>query len=140
MTATFFGHKDTPKSIEPVLRSTIIELIEKQNVTEFYVGNQGNFDTMVHRQLRELSLIYPINYSVVLAYLPNKNDNTENTIYPEGLESVPRRFAISHRNKWMIKQADTVVTYVKHSFGGAYQFKASAVNQGKKVIELSSIQ
>ena len=137
MTVTFFGHKDTPKSIEPVLRSTIIELIEKHNVTVFYVGNQGNFDIMVHRQLRELSLIYPINYSVVLAYLPNKNNGTENTIYPEGLESVPRRFAISHRNKWMINQSDIVVTYVARSFGGAWQFKLTAEKKRKIIIELN---
>ena len=137
MTATFFGHKDTPKSIEPVLRSTIIELIEKQNVTEFYVGNQGNFDIMVHRQLRELSLIYPINYSVVWAYLPNKNNGSENTIYPEGLESVPKRFAISHRNKWMINQSDIVVTYFARSFGGAWQFKLAADKKRKIIIELN---
>lgn len=137
MTATFFGHKDTPKSIEPVLHSTIIELIEKRNVTDFYVGNQGNFDTMVHRQLRELSLIYPINYSVVLAYLPNKNENSENTIYPEGLESVPKRFAISHRNKWMINQSDIVVTYVARSFGGAWQFKLTSEKKRKIIIELN---
>ena len=137
MTAIFFGHKDTPKSIEPVLRSTIIELIEKQNVTEFYVGNQGNFDIMVHRQLRELSLIYPINYSVVLAYMPNKNNGSENTIYPEGLESVPKRFAISHRNKWMINQSDIVVTYVARSFGGAWQFKLTADKKRKIIIELN---
>ena len=140
MTATFFGHKDTPKEIEPTLRSTLIDLIENKNVTAFYVGNNGNFDTMVRRQLEDLSRIYPITYSVVLAYLPtekNKYDNLTNTIYPEGLETVPKRFAISWRNKWMIQQSDIVVTYVTRDFGGAAQFKVLAERQCKIVIELS---
>ena len=140
MVCTFFGHKDTPKEIEPTLRSTLIDLIENKNVNVFYVGNNGNFDTMVRRQLEDLSQTYPITYSVVLAYLPtekNKYDNLTNTIYPEGLETVPKRFAISRRNKWMIQQSDIVVTYVTHSFGGAAQFKGMAEIQGKTVIEVA---
>ena len=140
MTVTFFGHKDTPKEIEPTLRATLIDLIENKNVTVFYVGNNGNFDTMVRRQLEDLSHTYPITYSVVLAYLPTKKseyDDYTNTILPEGIETVPKRFAISYRNKWMVEQADIVVTYVTHSFGGAAQFKELAERQGKTVIELS---
>ena len=140
MTVTFFGHKDTPKEIEPTLRTTLVSLIENHDTTEFYVGNNGSFDTMVRRQLEDLSLTYPITYSVVLAYLPTKKseyDDFTNTILPEGIETVPKRFAISWRNKWMIQQADIVVTYVTHSFGGAAQFKALAVRQGKLVIDLS---
>ena len=140
MTVTFFGHKDTPKNIEPTLRTTLVDLIENHGATEFYVGNNGNFDTMLRRQLEALSQTYHITHSVVLAYLPgNKNeyDDYTNTILPEGIETVPKRFAISYRNKWMIEQADVVVTYVTHSFGGAAQFKAMAERQGKTVIELS---
>ena len=140
MVCTFFGHKDTPKEIEPTLRSTLIDLIENKNVTVFYVGNNGNFDTMVRHQLEDLSHIYPITYSVVLAYLPtekNKYDDLTHTIYPEGLETVPKRFAISWRNKWMIQQSDIVVTYVTHNFGGAWHFKALAERKNKTLIELS---
>lgn len=136
MVCTFFGHKDTPKEIEPTLRSTLIDLIENKNVNVFYVGNNGKFDTMVRHQLEDLSQTYPITYSVVLAYLPtekNKYDNLTNTIYPEGLETVPKRFAISRRNKWMIQQSDIVVTYVNHNFGGAAQFQTIA-NKKKKIL------
>ena len=140
MVCTFFGHKDTPKEIEPTLRSTLINLIENKNVTVFYVGNNGNFDAMVRRQLEDLSHTYPITYNVVLAYLPAKKseyDDYTNTILPEGIETVPKRFAISWRNRWMIQQSDVVVTYVTHGFGGAAKFKEMAKRQGKTVIELS---
>ena len=140
MTVTFFGHKDTPIEIEPTLRSTLVDLIENHVATEFYVGNNGNFDTMVRRQLENLSQTYPITYNVVLAYLPVKKseyDDFTNTLLPEDIETVPKRFAISYRNKWMVEQSDIVVTYVTHSFSGAAQFKAMAERQGKTVIELS---
>ena len=140
MVCTFFGHKDTPKEIEPTLRSTLIDLIENKNVNIFYVGNHGNFDAMVRRQLEDLSNTYPITYNVVLAYLPAKKseyDDYTNTILPDGIETVPKRFAISWRNKWMVQQADVVVTYVTRNFGGAAQFKEMAKRQGKTVIELS---
>ena len=140
MTVTFFGHKDTPKEIEPTLRTTLVDLIENHGATEFYVGNNGNFDTLVRRQLENLSQTYPITYNVVLAYLPTKKseyDDYTNTILPEGIETVPKRFAISYRNKWMVEQSDVVVTYVTHSFGGAWQFKVLAEKQGKMIIELS---
>ena len=140
MTVTFFGHKDTPKNTEPTLRTTLVDLIENHDATEFYVGNNGNFDTMVHRQLENLSQTYPITYNIVLAYIPTKKseyDELANTILPEGIETVPKRFAISYRNKWMIRQSDVVVTYVTHTYGGAAQFKEMAERQGKTVIELS---
>ena len=140
MVCTFFGHKDTPKEIEPTLRSTLIDLITNKNVNVFYVGNNGSFDAMVRCQLEDLSLTYPITYNVVLAYLPTKKSEYEdytNTILPEGIETAPKRFAISYRNKWMVEQADIVITYVTHGFGGATQFKALAERQGKTVIELS---
>ena len=138
MTVTFFGHKDTPKEIEPTLRATLVDLIENHGATEFYVGNNGNFDTMVRRQLEDLSKTYPIKYYVVLAYRPGKNDTPdEHSILPDGIETVPRRFAINYRNKWMLNKSDIVVTYVTHNFGGAAQFKEMAEKQGKTVIELS---
>ena len=140
MTVTFFGHKDTPKNIEPTLRTTLVDLIENHSATEFYVGNNGNFDTMVRRQLENLSQTYPITSNIVLAYIPTKKseyDSFTNTLLPEGIETVPKRFAISYRNKWMLKRADVVVTYVTHNFGGAAQFKALAERQGKTIIELS---
>ena len=140
MTVTFFGHRDAPKEIEPTLRTTLINLIEQENAREFYVGNNGNFDAMVRRQLEDLSKAYEINFTVVLAYLPEdrrEHDNLVNTIYPEGIESVPKRFAISWRNKWMLRQADTVITYTTHPSSGAYEFEQLALKQGKRVVKLS---
>ena len=137
MVCAFFGHKDTPKEIEPTLRSTLIDLIENKNATVFYVGNHGNFDAMVRHQLEDLSKIYPIKYYVVLAYMPSKNDvPDEHSILPEGIETVPRRFAINYRNKWMLTKSDIVVTYVNRPIGGAWEFKQMAEKLRKNIVRL----
>ena len=138
MTCTFFGHRDTPKEIEPALQLTLIDLIENKNATVFYVGNHGSFDAMVRRQLEDLSKTYPIKYYVVFAYMPSKNDNPdEHSILPEGIETVPRRFAINYRNKWMLNKSDIVVTYVTRNFGGAWEFQQMAEKQEKNLISIS---
>ena len=125
--------------IKPILREVLLKLIEWQGVTRFYVGNQGNFDGMARCLLAELEHSYGIGYEVVLAYMPKKEDgvfDAGHTILPEGIESVPQRFAIEYRNKWMIEHSDIVITYVTHSFGGAAKFKQLALRKKKTVIEL----
>ena len=136
-TVTFFGHRDTPKEIEPALRLTLIDLIENKNAIVFYVGNHGNFDAIVRRQLEDLSKTYPIKYYVVLAYMPGKNNPPdEHSILPEGIETVPRRFAINYRNKWMLNKSNIIVTYVTRPIGGAWEFKQIAEKQRKFIIKV----
>ncbi len=142
MTCTFFGHRSAPSSIEGIIRATIERLILDKGVTRFYVGNNGNFDSMVYRQLKRLNAEHPhIRYYVVLAYMPTAKDELDiidytETIYPEGLETVPPRFAISKRNEWMVENADIVVTYVKYSTGGAARAKMIAERKEKIVVEI----
>lgn len=140
MICTFFGHRDTPPEIKPLLREVLLDLIQHQGVKQFYVGNQGNFDAMALRLLKEFEKPYSITYDVVLAYLPKKTEpffEAYYTILPEGIETVPPRFAIEYRNKWMIEHSDIVVTYVTRNFGGAAKFKKLAEKRNKTMIELS---
>ena len=136
---TFFGHRDCPDSIRPKLRSVLIDLIENQQVDTFYVGRQGSFDTLVYAALRELAAEYPhIRYAVVLERLSGKvTDDFTETLFPEAMENVPPRFAIDRRNNWMLQQADFVVVYVTHTWGGAAKFAKKAEKQGKTVINLA---
>ena len=65
-------------------------------------------------------------------------DDYSDTMLPEGIEAVPRRFAITWRNKWMLRQAEYVVTYVTHSWGGAAQFAEMAEKKEKIVLSLAN--
>ena len=143
MVCAFFGHRDAPQEISGKLKKVLSELIENEQADTFYVGSQGDFDFIVRRTLEELKIIYPhIECIVALAYMPDEKtvcvgDNFPDTVYPEGLEYTPRRFAIDKRNRWMIKQADTVIAYVKYSFGGAARYKELAERQGKRIINIA---
>lgn len=127
------------------LRSTLIYLIKNKNVDLFYVGNQGNFDYMVKKNLKLLKTHYPyINYAVVLAYMPGKKLKTDytdysDTIFPSGLEKTPAKYAILKRNNWMINKSDFVITYVKYAIGGAVKFKKLAEKKGKIVLNIADL-
>lgn len=142
---TFFGHRIINKDIKDLLTRQIDNLIAEHGVNVFYVGNNGQFDHLVAAVLLELKSRNPqISYSIVLAYLPerekeyNQLSYTE-TIYPEGLEYTPPRFAISKRNQWMVQQSDYVIAYVEHSIGGAAQFTEYARKKHKTVINLADL-
>ncbi len=142
MVCTFFGHRGAAEEVYPLLQEEISNLITKENVNKFYVGNQGNFDHMVFRALKEIKKEHPfISFSVVLAYMPKEKEESgqreyDNSEYPEILAGVPRRFAIDKRNRWMIEKSDFVITHVKHSIGGAAKFKEIAEQKKKTVINI----
>ena len=143
MTCAFFGHKESPASIKPLLEKEIRRLIENEGYDEFLVGNQGQFDAMVYSTLKRLQTEYPsIRFNVVLAYMPGEKKeyttlNYINTIYPEGLETVPRRFAILRRNKWIVENSNAVICYVNHTWGGAYQAVTLAERKKLTIINLA---
>ena len=117
MIVTFCGHSQISQSeeVEKWLYAITQNLIE-QGATTFYLGGYGDFDSLVASVLRAQKKRYPqIELILVLAYL-NTGRNTsgyDSTVYPP-LETVPRRFAISHRNRWMVESANVVVAYVLH--------------------------
>ncbi len=141
-TCVFFGHRYCTENIKEELEKQIIELIEKHSVTLFYVGNNGNFDSIVCSTLKKLSKQYPkIRFYVVLAYHPNKIIDyieTVEIILPDGLERRYGKYAIVKRNRWMVEQADYVICYVVCSAGGAAQFVELAARKGKKIINIAN--
>jgi len=138
--ACFFGHRDVTHDIRAKLQFIIEQLITEEQINSFYVGHQGQFDSMVYSVLKELKAKYPqIRYTVVLAYMPDEHTKEvygENTLYPDGLETVPRRFAISKRNDWMIQHSDYAVCYVHKITGGSAKFREKAEKKGLKVIDV----
>lgn len=136
MICTFFGHRNAPKEIKPILKQALIDLIENKNVDKFYVGNHGQFDYMVKEALKELKQIYQIKYYVVLAYMPQLEDiDYSDTIFLDELNKVPYKYRIVERNKWMIRNSDYVICYVRR-IGNCREFKELAEKQNKIIISL----
>ena len=139
MVCAFFGHRDAPETIRDRLEETTERLI-MEGVDCFFVGNQGHFDAMALGILRKMRMKYVhINYQVVLAYYPvgaSGEYQYYETIFPEGQELAHPRYAVYRRNRWMIGQADVVVAYVVHEWGGAAAAVSAAEKKGRKIIRL----
>ncbi len=136
---TFFGHRDCSYAIKEKLKKEIRNLIKNESVKKFYFGNQGNFDIIVLNVIKELKEEYPdISYNIVLAYIPTSNSSADHaySFLPDGIEKIPKRFAISYRNKWLVNKSDFVITYVVKPCGGAAKFMEYAIKKKKKVINL----
>ena len=139
-TCCFSGHREVTHNIRQKLTAIIEKLITEEGVTEFYIGHQGQFDGIVYSVLKELKAKYPhIRYTVVLAYMPDghiKEVYGEDTLFPDGMENVPKKFAISKRNDWMIQQSGFAVCYVYKVTGGAAKFREKAEKKGLQVIDV----
>ena len=134
---TFCGHGDFygDEDVKRWLWETVEDLIRRGS-DDFLLGGYGGFDACAATVVWELKKQYPaIRSTLVLAYLDRKVDATkyDATLYPP-LEKVPRRFAISKRNEYMVNEADIVVAYVTHDWGGAATTLAYAKRKKKEII------
>ena len=54
----FIGHRETPDRVYPTLLETIERHIAEYGVSEFVVGQYGNFDRLVIRALSQIKRAY----------------------------------------------------------------------------------
>lgn len=137
----FIGHRDTPDRVYPALEQAVEQLIT-QGVTEFYVGNHGSFDRMAARAVIAAKQLHPqVRLTMLLAYHPGERPVTlppgfDGSLYPPGVENVPRRFAIPRANRWMVEHCTHLVAYVAHPASNAGKVVEWGRIQGKRVVEL----
>lgn len=141
MLVTFCGHKDVfyKEQVNEKLAAVVAALIE-EGATEFYLGGYGDFDYMAAKIVRELKKdLSDIQSTLVIPYM-DRDYNKElydGSIYPP-LENTPLRFAISKRNEWMVDQADVVVAYITHDWGGAIKTLEYAQRKKKRIILINT--
>lgn len=113
----FVGHRDASEEIFDELADVIKRLVVEKEVTEFLVGNYGNFDRLAMRAVVKAKEMNPkIKLSVLLPYHPAERmptiiDGVDDTFYPPDMENIPRRLAIVRANKYAIDHADYLVVY-----------------------------
>ena len=137
MVIAFCGHREVchPEEVSLWLAETVENLI-LQGADLFLLGGYGAFDGLACRAVWDMKKKYPHIQSVlVLPYLDKKVDAShyDGTTYPP-IESVPKRYAISHRNRWMADQADVMIAYITHSWGGASAMVKYALRKKKRVV------
>lgn len=114
-----------------------------------YLGGYGDFDDFAYDCCKKYKKSHP---NVTLVYVTpyitveyqKKHLNCEKKrydliLYPE-IESIPKRYAITYRNKYMAEKADYIVAYVSHAWGGAYTMFKYAKRKGKEIFNLADFE
>ena len=150
MTIAFIGHAAV--SSEDRIEETVKEQIRKhtalaEHVT-CYLGGYGDFDRICARVCNSLRRERPMETVYVTPYIgPAAQEKIKEMIhcglydtvlYPP-IENVPLKFAIAKRNEWMMTNADLIVAYVTHNWGGAYKFLQMAKRKKKKTVNISDL-
>ena len=113
----FIGHRDAPDSVLAHLTVTLERLIVEESVGFFYVGQYGSFDRLATLAVKQLKQHYPfITLMLVLPYHPADRPiptppGFDGTYYPEGMENVPKRYAIVKANKQMVSSGVFAVLF-----------------------------
>ena len=147
MIVTFCGHSQYTGSGEDEERiiSLLTEIIGDHNA-ELYLGGYGSFDSFARKCGRKYQETHPnirlifVTPYITIDYQKNhldyNKDLYDEILYPN-LEDKPLKFAISYRNKWMVEQADYVIAYITHDWGGAYQTYRHAQRKKKPLFNIS---
>ena len=151
MTIAFAGHSfissfdEVKEKVKEQIRNNIIGA----ELVICYLGGYGDFDDICARACIELKREYgKIELVYVTPYIMSEQAKIkemqrygfcDTSLYPP-IENVPPRFAILKRNEWMMKNADLVIAYVSHSYGGAYKSLQSAKRAKKKIINIYDLQ
>jgi len=116
---------------------------------ELYLGGYGDFDILGRECRAEYKRTHPeARLYFITPYLAEEYQRSrvdavsggyDGVIYPP-IERVPYRYAIVHRNRWMVDAADLVIAYIDHGFGGAYKSFCYAKRRGKRIINLGKFE
>ncbi len=137
MIITFCGHSDFCQTAK--YENNVLDFLSQtvgDRPAELYLGGYGAFDRFAtccqkYKQTHpHVTLVYVTPY-------PNRTQSGyDATLYPP-LETVPPRFAVSRRNRYMAERADVVIACVTRDWGGAYATFCHAKRKGKVVFNLA---
>jgi uncharacterized phage-like protein YoqJ len=121
----FIGHREASSEVLPALREAVERHIVEYGVTEFIVGNYGGFDRIAAKAVIEAKTLHPqITLTLLIPYHPAERPidlppGFDGSFYPPNMEKVPRRFAISKANRYMVDHTDYLIAYAWHPASNA---------------------
>lgn len=141
-TCCFFGHGKLygdNSTLAKALAAAVEQHIIEYGVTDFLVGNYGDFDSMAAHAVKKSKIQHTgVRLFLMLPYLPEHGrplpnmEGFDSSVYPEGMENVPYKLAIPRLNRLMVQQSSYAIGYVTHSWGGAAKTLEYAQVQERK--------
>lgn len=146
---TFAGHRQVfePK-IEERVKETLESLIGRGHRLVFLCGGMGQFDALCAGAVRWLKKKHPekdIQLCLVIPYFSGKLNADrsffqslyDEILMPDGVEYAHYKAAIPKRNRWMVDQADCLISYIIRQYGGAYQTCRYAMKKSIPIINVT---
>ena len=144
---SFVGHRrvDDFYFVENQLDNIIGDLIRTKEYVEFYVGKNGDFDTMVASSVKRCqkrfgkdnnSLILVLPYTV--ADMEFLEDFYDEIWIPDELHGVHFKNAITKRNEWFVNNSDLLIAYVLRAEGGAATCLKMASETGMSIQNITN--
>lgn len=134
----FIGHREADERLLPFLTEAIRRLIIEENVRYFYVGGYGGFDRIAGMAVKAVKRQHPdITLNLVLPYHPTERriespPGYDGTYYPQGMEGVPKQYAIVRANKLLVDNCDWLIAYVRHGASNSRKILEYAERREKK--------
>ena len=151
MIITFAGHSfvRSKDKVKELVKEQILNIIIDAKNTTCYLGGYGDFDDICAIACRELKREHHCIEIVYVTPYINLSEQEkinqlqsfglyDSSIYPP-LKKTPPKFVISKRNEWMITQADIIIAYINHDYGGEYKSIKIAKRQNKKIINICDL-
>jgi hypothetical protein len=112
-TCFLIGHRDAADWLLSPLSAAVERHITEMGVTEFVVGHYGAFDRLAARAIRQAKQKYPdVRLTLLLPYYGRAGEGQyDDSFFPPGLETVPKRCAIPRANRYMIDHSDYLISY-----------------------------
>lgn len=140
----FIGHREAGEELLPSLTETVERHITEYGVTEFVVGQYGNFDRLAAKVVKAAKKRHPaVTLTLLLPYHPYDRptlvpEGFDRTYYPPGMETVPKRAAIVRANRYMVDNSTHLIACVWHPASNArnlLEYAQFRVKKGEIQIE-----
>lgn len=141
---SMIGHRIVEDfDIEEKLYDLFKNMLRTKVYVEFYLGRNGDFDILAASVIKRLQKNYRDDNSALILVLPYPVKDYEyyeeyygEIIIPKELYGTHPKAAITERNRWMVKNTDVLVAYIRKESGGTAACVRMAEQLGRKIIKI----
>lgn len=134
----FIGHREAGDELLPALTEAVERHITEYGVTSFMVGRYGNFDKLAARAVIDAKKRHrSVTLTLLLPYHPFDRpiptpEGFDGTFYPPGMETVPKRVAIPHANRYMVRNSSHLIAYAWHPASNSREILEAALKRQER--------
>ena len=134
----FIGHREASDELLPALTKAGERQITDYGVASFMVGRYGNFDKLAARAVIDAKKRHrSVTLTLLLPYHPFDRpiptpEGFDGTVSPPGMETVPKRAAIPHAIRYMVRNSSHLISFAWHPSSNAREILEAALKRQER--------